>query len=275
MPHSTSRTMRAQNPAAAFAIAFALLLATTASAPATATFAWHLAPAAEYASTSLMTHVVSYDMNGALRAIAGSRADATTILEQRVATLAAAQNGAVDVNTVDTRRYGGDHPKDASVVSRTMDYKGTMTADGTRTPTDEPLVDAGDGALAQLPKTPLAVGQSWGFARKFLVEREMGQGTMNYTDTLSRIDVRGGHQIAVIDVKGEGRADVASDLQAKGFRTAELTLTGTAEFDLTAGLPGVQHYTAHAEWSIRPFGVHVGVIFDDTYDATAWSVKSQ
>ena len=257
------------------AIASALVLATTASAPAPATFAWHLAPAAKYTSTSQMTHVVSYDMNGTLRAIAGSRADPVTILEQRVATLAAGQSGAVNVTTVDTRRYGGAHPKDASVVSRTVEYKGTEAADGTRTPTDEPLVDAGDGALSQLPRSPLAVGQSWGFARKILVEREMGQGTMNYTDTLTRIDVRGGHQIAVIDVKGDGRADVASDLQAKGFRTAELTLAGTAEFDLTAGLPGVQHYTAHAEWSIRPFGVHVGVIFDDTYEATAWSLKSQ
>jgi hypothetical protein len=221
-----------------------------------------------------MTHVVSYDMNGALRALMGARAQTTTIVEDRSIALTAGENGAVDEQTADARRYGGTDPKDKSVVNRTMRYQGTMAADGKRSPDEEPLADAGDGALAQLPDTAVAVGQSWSFSRTFHVERDLGQGSMTYTDTLTKIDTRDGHQVATIDVKGAGRADLASDLAAKGFHTADLTLSGSAEFDVTSGLAGTQDYTAHTEWETRPMGVHLGIIFDDTYHAAAWTLKN-
>ena len=238
-----------------------------------ASLAWHIVPSAHYATDVQMTHVNSFDMNGMLRKLMGSRADTTTIIEQRAIALAAGEKGKVDISTVDIRRYGGDHPKDPSSVRRTSAYAGSIAANGSLTPSNEPLTDAGDGGLAELPSSPIAVGQSWTFARKILVEREIGQGSMNYTDTLTRVDTRAGHRIAVIAVKGAGRVDVFQDLQAKGFHTADMTLSGTAEFDLTSGLPGVQHYTAHIEWTSRPMGVHIGVVFDDTYDAAAWTSK--
>jgi hypothetical protein len=221
-----------------------------------------------------MTHTVSFDMNSLLRKFAGSRADTTIIIEQRSVALTAGDNGKVDCSTIDVRRYGGDHPKDTSIMRRTLTYKGSMDPNGRRTPSDEPLIDAGDGALAELPNDPLVVGGSWTFVRNILVEREIGRGTMSYTDTVTHIDTRGNHRIAVIDVKGVGRVDVFQELQDKGFRTADMAMKGTAEFDLTTGLPGVQHYTAHAEWAIRPMGVHIGLVFDDTYDAAAWTSKA-
>ena len=82
-------------------------------------------------------------------------------------------------------------------------------------------------------------------------------------------------RVAVIDVKGAGRADVVQDLKAKGFQTADMTLAGTAEFDLTSGTAGVQHYTAHTQWSTHVLWVHLGLIFDDTYDAAPWSVATK
>jgi hypothetical protein len=265
---------------ACYALAI-VAMATPAPAPsasnpnaAAVSIAWHLEPHAHYASTSQMTHVVSYDMNGTLKALLGSRAQTVTILESRTVALTAGDKDAVNEQTADARRYGGTDPKDNSVIQRSTTYAGTLASDGKRSPDDQPLVDAGDGALAQLPDATLGTGGSWTFSRTFHVERDLGQGTMTYTDTVTKIDTRGGHQIAVIDVKGAGRADLPSDLQAKGFKTAEITLAGSAEFDVTAGLPGAQHYTAHAEWETRPLGVHIGIVFDDTYDATAWTAKS-
>jgi hypothetical protein len=150
-----------------------------------------------------------------------------------------------------------------------------MDEQGHCNPSDEPLTDPGDGALSVLPAGPIAAGTTWTFTRRFLVDREMGAGTMSYTDAVARVEDRAGHRVAVINVTGAGRADVAQDLQAKGFRTAAMQLAGVAQFDLTSGLPLLQHYTAHAEWSIRPFGVHIGLIFDDTYDADPFMVKER
>jgi len=232
--------------------------------------AWHLAPSAAYTSSTHMSHVVSYDMNGTLKALMGSRADDVTILEDRAVSTTTGSTGAVDEEIADQRRYGGTDPKDTSVQKRTASYKGAIAPDGECTPSDEPLVDAGAGALAQLPSGPIQTGATWTFTRRILVERDLGSGTMTYTDTLTRVDTRGGHQIAVVDVKGAGRVDLTSDLQAKGFHTTDMALEGTGEFDVTAGLPGVGHYTAHAEWTTRLLGVKVGIIFDDTYDATPW-----
>ena len=234
---------------------------------------WRLTPSQHYAADIRMTHVIANDLGGVLKALAGSKADPVTILDERTIDVAAGPAGALDAAIVDVRRYGGDHPKDTSVVRRSSEYKGTLADDGKRTPSGEPLADAGDGALAELPPGPIAVGASWTFSRSILVDRELGQGTMTYTDTLARIDVRNGHAIAVIDVKGAGRVDVARDLAAKGFKTTDMTLQGTAEFDLTTALPGVQHYTAHAQWNTKVMWVHLGLIFDDTYDADPWTPK--
>ena len=218
-----------------------------------------------------MTHVVTNDLGGIYKKLAGSKADPVTILEERAITVACGPSDAVDATTVDVRRYGGLQSKDTSTMKRASDFKGTIAPDGKRSPSDEPLLDPGDGALAELPDEPIAIGQSWTFARKIRVERDLAEGSMTYTDTLQRVDLRNGHQIAVIAVKGDGKADVAPDLKAKGFNTTDISLAGTAEFDMTDGVPGAQHLTAHAQWNTRVLWVHLGLIFDDTYDAAAWT----
>lgn len=233
---------------------------------------WRPAPLTQYRARIRMTHVISNDLRGALKALAGSRADPVTIIEEREVAISIGSGGEIGTTTTDRRHYGGDHPKDTSVVTRTSAYKGTLGKDGTLAPSVEPLTDVGDGALSQFPGgRPPTMGQSWSFSRKILVDRELGSGTMTYTDTLTRIDTRNGHRIAVIDVKGTGRADVAQDLKAKGFATTDMTFSGTAEFDLTTGLPAAQHYVAHAKWNTRVMWVHIGLAFDDTYDADPWS----
>jgi len=271
MPHAHGATQLRRAATVAALIAFAA--ATPAAADEPVRFDVRLAASTHYSADVQMTHTITYDMNSVLRKLAGSKADPVTILEQRSVDVAAAPNGAVDETIADTRHYGGAHPKNTSVVRRTTNYKGVIASNGKRTPTGEPLVDAGDGALAELPEGPVAVGQTWTFSRQILVDRELGQGTMTYTDTLTKIDDRNGHRIAVIAVKGQGRVDVAKDLKAKGFQTTDMTFAGSAEFDLTSGLPGVQHYTAHAQWNTRILMTHLGLIFDDTYDAAAWTPK--
>lgn len=274
MPHGPD-AMRVQS-----ALATALTLALF-SAPATSGAApddrilWRLAPSTHYAANVQMTHIIRNDLGGVLKKLAGSKADPVTILENRTVDVAAGTNGAVDLAIVDVRRYGGDKPRSNDTMRRATQFKGSIGPDGKRTPSGEPLVDAGEGGLAEVPSTPVELGQSWTFSRNVLVDRDLGQGTMTYTDTLSRIDTRDGHRIAVIDVKGTGRVDVAQDLKAKGFQTTDMTLAGSAEFDLTTGLPGTQHYTAHAQWNAKVLWVRVGLIFDDTYDGSPWTVKDR
>jgi hypothetical protein len=244
------------------------------SAPAQAQrLAWRLAPSSRYEAVVHMTHVIANDLGGIYKKLAGSKADPVTILEDRTTDLSTVSAGAVDAATVDVRHFGGLQAKDASSVRRTAEYKGTIGLDGKRSPSDEPLVDAGEGALAEFPDGPLAIGQSWTFTRAVLIDRDLGQASITYTDTLERVDTRANHLIAVIAVKGAGKADTASDLKAKGFAPADMTLAGTAEFDETAGLPGAQHYTAHVQWNTHVLWVHLGLVFDDTYDATPWSLK--
>jgi len=272
MPHADG-TDRARLRIVAAAATMMLLRATPASAAdTTQRLAWHLAPSARYAADVHLTHIITNDLAGFYKKIVGSKADPVTILEDRSIRVASGANSSIDVAISDARRYGGDHPKDASVVTRTSQYAGTLAQDGKRNPSDEPLVDAGDGALSQLPDDPIQPGASWTFSRMILVDRDLGHGQMTYTDTLERIDVRGGHRIAVISVKGAGRVDVAPDLQAKGFQTTDMTQAGTGEFDLTSGTAAAQHYTAHAEWRTRVLWIHLGLIFDDTYDAQPWSI---
>ncbi|HYK54421.1 MAG TPA: hypothetical protein VEV38_12935 [Candidatus Eremiobacteraceae bacterium] len=234
---------------------------------------WRLDPSMHYTDEVHMTHVIANDLSGIYKKLAGSKADPVTILEDRTTEFGAGQAGNVDGSIVDVRHYGGLQSKDASVMKRTSAYKGTIAASGRRTPSDEPLYDVGAGPLCDFPATPVAVGQSWTLTRNILVDRDLGHGTMTYTDTLEKIDTRQGHRIAIIAVKGAGRVDVAPDLTAKGFKTSDIALTGTAEFDTTTGLPGVQHYTAHAQWNTKVMWIHLGLIFDDTFDALAWSAK--
>ena len=233
--------------------------------------AWRIEPSARYSAVVHMTHVIANDLSGIYKKLAGSKADPVTILEDRTTDLTAAANGSIDDSILDVRHYGGLQSKDASVMKRTTTYKGTLAATGKRTPSDDPLYDAGAGPLSEFPATPVAIGQSWTLTRDILVDRDLGHGSITYTDTLERIESRGTHKIAVIGVKGAGRVDVAPDLAAKGFKPTDITLEGTAEFDTTSGLPGVQHYTAHAQWNTRVLWMHLGLVFDDTFDAVAWS----
>ena len=235
--------------------------------------AWRIEPSARYAEQVHMTHVIANDLAGVYKTLAGSKADPVTILEDRTSDVSGGAGGAVDAATVDVRHYGGLQSKDTSSIRRSAEYQGTIASTGKRSPSDEPLFDAGAGPLSEFPSSPVAVGQSWTLTRDILIDRDLGHGSMTYTDTLERIDVRAGHKIAVIAVKGGGRVDVAPDLKAKGFQTTDMTLAGTAEFDLTSGLPGVQHYVAHAQWSTHVLWVHLGLVFDDTYDAAAWTAK--
>lgn len=238
--------------------------------------AWHLSENSRYTSEIRMTHVVTNEIPGVYKALVGSKGDPVTILEDRTIQANAGANAALDESVSDSRRYAGPQAaKDPSVVTRPSRYSGTIAPDGALAPDDEPLVDAGDGALARLPDAPIQPGQSWSFTRSFLIDRDLGQGTMTYTDTLVRVDLRGGHAIAVIDVKAAGRADVAADLRAKGYQTSAIALAGTAEFDATSGLPGVQHYVGHAEWGTHVLWVKLGLAFDDTYDAAPWAAAAR
>ena len=234
--------------------------------------AWHLDPSVRYSATAHMTHAITYDMAQVFKNLAGHKADPTTIIDDRTADVAPGPAGAIDVSIVDVRHYGGQS-KDTSSVRRTAAYKGTIAPTGKRTPTDDPLFDVGAGPLTGFPVTPVAPGQSWTLSRNVLVERDLGSGAMTYTDTLTRVDARAGHKIAIIAVRGAGRVDVTPDLQTKGFKTADITLTGSAEFDTTAGVPGVQHYAAHVQWNTRVMWTHIGLIVDDTYDEPAWTGK--
>ena len=274
MPHVSAPSLVSRTVAAA-ALSIALASRPAGAADETQRIAWRLDPSVHYSADVHMTHVIANDLNGLYKKLAGSKADPVTILDDRTIDVATAQNGAIDVAVVDVRHYGGLQAKDTSSIRRTAEYKGSIAADGKRAPTDEPLVDAGDGALTQLPDGPVSIGQTWTFSRGVLVDRDLGHGSMTYTETLTRVDVRGADRIAVIDVKGDGRVDVAPDLKQKGFQTADMTMAGTAEFDTTTGLPGVQHYTAHVQWNTHVLWVHLGLVFDDTYDAAAWSLKGR
>jgi hypothetical protein len=264
--------------AASVAVAIACMLAgeRVARADDAIGISLHFAPGAHYQRTEKLVHFITYDISKTLKGLAGSRADDVTILEDRTRTLSMLDaSGKIQVTAENTRRFGGANPKDKSVKQRTDKYEGTIWPNGVTRPASVALGDAGDGALDQLPDKPLAIGQTWTFQRPVKVDRELGQGTMTYTDKLARVEERGGHRIAIIEVAGTGRVDAAKDLQAKGFHTAPIALKGTAEFDTTTGLPGTQHYTADVEWMTHVIFAKVGVKFHDTYDATPWTVKEK
>ena len=245
-----------------------------ASGPAP-TMSVRFAPGGHYERTETLVHVISYDLSSTVRHLLGRRADPTTILETRQHTLAAKNtDGLVQETSIITRRYGGDRPKSTEVKVSTTQFTGVIAPNAVHSPGPGELGDAGDGALDQLPDSAATIGTKWTFTRAIGVDRDFGGGAMTYKDEIVRIDDRGGHRLAVISVLGSGRIDVARDLQQKGFRTADMTLKGTAEFDLTDHVPGKQHYTAHAQWNTRVLYAHIGLVFDDTYDASPWTPTS-
>ncbi|MBC5825504.1 MAG: hypothetical protein GIW99_00995 [Candidatus Eremiobacteraeota bacterium] len=235
------------------------------------TLAWRVAPDLRYAGTEKFVHVISYEMSRALHAVLGSRAQPTTIIERRQITLSVrASDGRYEEADTDVRRFGGTSPKSTASKERTFRSSGVLTAVGPVPSDSNPLTDAGEGGLAELPRGPVKIGQSWTFSRPIKVDVELGKGTMTYTDTLTRVEQRGDRRVAVIRVSGEGRVDAAADLRAKGFKTAPMTLRGSAEFDLTAGSPGSQHYAARAQWNTRVMLTSVGILFDDSFDSDPW-----
>jgi hypothetical protein len=263
---------------AAIGVAFAIgpaAASPSVQAAADIQLALHLAPNARITAARTITHVVSYQMNHTLMSLLGNRAAPTTLVDDRSAAIDVGADGThVSIDDTSLRHFGGDAPKDKSTVTRHDKYEGALASDGIRTPPLASLADAGDGALDELPKGPVAVGATWSFSRVVMLDRSLAQATMTFTDTLKSLDRRAGHTIATIGVGATGMAQPASDLVAKGFKPSTFTLTGSAEFDVTAGLPGTQMYTGHVEWTAHPMFTRIGIDFDDTYAAKAWTVAA-
>lgn len=289
--------------------AIAALVATcTAAAPAPQLTPLHLAWRAPQSSVdwlglSTIDSTVTYQMSSVLKAMVGHRADPVYIIEDRTRTYSGtSQSSVVDVTDVFARRHGGPNPTDSTVKRRsrrqivTFDPSGRFTIEpylcknepplddanpdpktytacaSAETPADHAYQDPGDAALAELPLGPVQIGKSWTFSRPVTVGREFSSGTMTYADTLQRVDQRSGDQIAVIDVAATGRVNLASDLEAKGFHTGTMSFSGTAEFNLTTGTPGLQHYSGHAEWHASLLGANIGLLYDEVYEGKPWSV---
>jgi hypothetical protein len=236
--------------------------------------ALHLTPG-RYVRTQKLVHLVVFDIPKTYKSMAAGRADDETILEDRVQVITLKERGAIDIAETNTRHFGGDHPKESGNKVRTFMYDGTIAANGTLTPPQTVLEDAGDGALDQLPDIPLAPGQQWTFSRHIKVERDFADGPMTYLDKIDRIEDRNGHKIAIITVTGTGPMTPNKEMLDHGFRAATMDLTGTAEFDTTAGLPGIQHYTAKVTWATKAMFLRVPVVLTDTYDATPVEPKPQ
>lgn len=289
-------------------LAFSLACFGAAPAPAgTATRLVWRAPAgsARWTGLSTVNVTVTYAMSSVLKAMAGHRADPVYVIEERTRTFSAGTApGEIDINDQFSRKHGGTNPTDTTVKTRTRkqilqnDASGQTGLEPYLCKAEPPLNDTdpdpktfaacspavpiesrryedpGDAALDQLPAGPVAPGASWTFTRAVIVGREFASGTITYVDTLQRIDQRSRHQIAVIDVAGTGRVDLAPDLQARGFHTGTMTFAGTGEFDLTAGSPGTQHYTGHADWHASILGANIGLALDEVYEGKAWSAAS-
>ena len=270
-------------------------------------FAWR-APARgdQIVGESSVQHNLTYLLSGVLRNMVGHRADPVYVIEDRTRTFTTpAGSNDIYVNDLFARHHGGPNNTDTTVKRRTRKQiipfdssgkysfepflcKGERALDDTNptwsafkecpatdTPSDHPFEDPGDGALAQLPAGPVEIGQTWTFSRPVVVGREEGSGTLDYVDTLQRIDERGTHRIAVIDVTATGRVNPASDLKSRGFHTSTMTFSGTAEFDLGQGVPGVQHYTGHVEWHASIMGANIGYALDEVYDGKPWTVSTK
>jgi hypothetical protein len=270
MPHRLRTT---GVPALACALALCSAGAIAAPSDEVVRLALHLTPSAHITSTRTAVHIVSYDMNHTLLSLLGSRAAPTTLIDARTASIEVSQDGThVKEDATTLRRYGGTDPKDKSTVTRHDRFDGAISSNGVRIPAVARLSDAGDGALDELPATALHVGQTWTFSRPVSLDRSLADCTMTYTDTLSGLTLRSGHQIAAIAVSGTGVAQPASDLVAKGFHPSTYTLHGSAEFDVTAGTPGTQHYDGQVEWVAHVMFSKIGLKFVDTYDSNGWTI---
>src|SRR5215469_13653033 len=114
-----------------------------------------------YQRTQKLVHLVTFDMSKMLKSMAAGRADDQTILEDRNQVIVLKSPNQIDITETNTRRYGGDKPKQQGSKVRTTTYQGTIAPDGIMTPPQPVLEDPGDGALDQLPDIPLAPGQQW------------------------------------------------------------------------------------------------------------------
>ncbi len=258
----------------------------------------------QYNASSSIAQNITFQMSAMLRGMAGHRADPVYVIEDRTRTFIQHDNGAY-VNDAYSRRHGGPNNKDTTVKNRTRkqivpfeaggrygiepflckneppldDANANPTAFKSCPPSDaaESRVyeDPGDAVLSELPAGPIEIGQSWTFSRSVVVGREEGYGSMNYVDTLQRIDEHGKQRIAVIDVTATGRINANKDLQSRGFHTATMTFAGTAEFDLGQGTPGSQHYTGRVEWHASIMGANIGFAYDEIYDAKPWTISAK
>lgn len=304
MPHGLKNFFeRLVLPAASLAL---LGAAPPNGAGAPLTLAWH-APQTGHAlsASENISRLIHFNANAIILKFVASRGYPMTILEDRSQTIAPDPHQPCFIVKEDNaRHYGGDHPVDISTKRRNaektiaFDPSGRygllpplMAADPTAgappspaasagacpPPANPPAAeaqrysDAGDAALAEFPARALVAGDSWSFSRPVRVDRDLASGTMTYTDRLDRVEERAGHRIAIITVQGAGRIDPTKELQQKGFKTADLILSGNAEFDCTAGLPLAQHYTSHVEWGTRVLAAHIGLVVDETYNAKPWS----
>lgn len=272
--------------------------------------AWHIpSHSSQLVATSTVDQNVSYQMSSMLKAAAGHRADPVYVVEARTRTFfvgaPSGTTGAQSANQVYVddqfaRRHGGPNNTDTTVKRRSrkqivpFDTSGKYSIEPYLCQNEPPLNDAdpnpktysqcseassdqrhyqdpGDAALAEFPTAPIKVGSTWTFTRPVAVGREFASGTMTFVDTLQQVAQEGSNRVALVDVSGTGRIDVPKDLQSRGFHTTTMTFSGTAEFNLTSGAPGAQHYTGHAEWHASVFGAKIGIVLDETYDGKAWT----
>ena len=292
---------------AALLAAVALVGASPGPAVSQARLAWRT-PARDnqFSGDSTVQHNVTFLLSGVLRGMVGHRADPVYVIEDRTRSYTVPRGGNdIYVNDLFARHHGGPNNKDTTVKRRTRkqivpfdasgksgfepflckgeppldDANSTWTAfkqcPATDSSADHAYEDPGDAVLTQLPGGPAEIGQTWTFSRPVVVGREEGSGTLDYVDTLQRIDERGTHRIAVIDVTATGRINPSSDLKARGFHTSTMTFSGNAEFDLGQGTPGIQHYTGHVEWHASIMGANIGYALDEIYDGKPWTVSAK
>ena len=260
----------------------------------------------QFDASSSVQQNITFLISGVLRTMAGHRADPIYVIEDRARVYSTPHGDAdIYVNDAYARRHGGPNNKDTTVKNRTrkqivpFDSSGRHSIEPFLCKNEPPLDDAnanptafkpcpagdaadahpyedpGDAVLAELPAGPVEIGQTWTFSRPVVVGREEGYGTMNYVDTLQRIDQRGKQRFAIIDVTATGRIDASKDLQSRGFHTATMTMSGSAEFDLAQGTPGMQHYTGHVEWHASIMGANIGYAYDEIYDGKPWTVSAR
>jgi hypothetical protein len=257
----------------------------------------------QFIGTSSVQHNITFEMSEVFKKMAGHRADPIYVVEDRSRIYTTPHGDeTVYVNDAFARHHGGPNNTDPTVKKRDRKQIVPFEASGrigyepylckdepplddsNASPTsykacvspeqasDRTYEDPGDAVLSELPGNALDIGQSWTFSRPVVVGREEGYGTLDYVVTLQRIEERGKQRIAVFDVSATGRINPSKDLQDRGFHTATMTFSGTAEFDLGQGTPGTQHYTGHVDFHASIMGANIGYAFDEVYDGAPWTV---